>query len=111
MLILKPPQDADGVSLLNVVRGLNSYPNNYFYGTDKESKYVRKGQYKLIVWSDRTKELYNLKDDPLEMKNLAQLLPIIVKDLYQQLVSHEVVQLRRALDIVGANKRSIDRAP
>jgi arylsulfatase A-like enzyme len=111
MLSVSPPQDTDGVSLLNIVRGLSSYPNAFFFGTDKESKYVRKGQYKLIVWSDRTKELYDLKDDPRERKNLAAELPMVANELYQRLVSHEVVQLRRVLGIVGVDKRPIGRAP
>ena len=110
MLSASPPKDTDGVSLVNIVKGLSAYPNAYFFGTDKESKFIRKGQYKLIVWSDRTKELYDLKDDPHERNNLATELPMVVNALYQRLVSHEVEQLRRVLGIVGADKRPIGRA-
>ncbi|MAX26754.1 MAG: sulfatase [Phycisphaeraceae bacterium] len=90
----QPQQHCDGKSILPVLKGDESYdrgPVFWHYphygnqgGTPGSS--VREGDYKLIeFFEDNRIELYNLKDDISEEKNLAEQLPDIAKDLHVKL--------------------------
>lgn len=99
MVSARPPDDVDGVSLLDVING-GRYPRSYFFGSDKESKYVRQGKMKLLVWADRTKELFNLAVDSGESNNIAKEYPHLVTILYERMIAHEIEQLDRALQVL-----------
>ena len=109
MLSIKSTKKLDGISVVNIIRGIEAYPNKYLYGSDKESKYIRRGRYKLIVWANRSKELYDLKEDPGERNNLARQRPSLVRELYKYLVLHEVEQLQRVLSLLRSERLSTDR--
>ncbi len=94
-LSIPSPREFDGVTLANVVRG-SKYPKKFFFGTDKVSQYVRHGNLKLIVWADRTKQLFDLSLDPREEINLAEKYPQIVALLDGKLSEHGMIQLSKA---------------
>lgn len=110
MLGLSSPNSFDGRSMSQLIIGNYNNGEDIFFGTDKESKYVRKGYYKLIVWSDRSKELYDLKLDPTETNNLVSKDPKKASELYRLLVDHEVEQLHKVLSTVEDQRNPIGRA-
>jgi arylsulfatase A-like enzyme len=91
----------DGTSLIETIKN-GYYPNEYLFGVDKESKYVRHKNYKLIVWPDRTKELFDLFNDPGENINLVNKFPKVAATLEVMLMDHEAEQLELAYDLLKA---------
>ncbi|MFM8469628.1 MAG: sulfatase [Limisphaerales bacterium] len=81
-------QKFDGVSYARVLRGEGRLERaaffNYFpHGRNGGGVWVRAGDWKLIRWFDpgTPRELFNLKDDLSEAKNLADAQPAKVKEL------------------------------
>ena len=92
---LRPENHIDGQSLVEALQGKQSerslfwhYPH---YGNQggEPSSIIRKGNLKLIrYYEDGHEELYNLKDDIGETKDLAQANPEIVTRLGAELSAH-----------------------
>ena len=90
-----PTHHVDGISLVPALKGGHServlywhYPH---YGNQggEPSGIVRKGDYKLIrSYEDGREELYNIKEDIGEEKNLAKEQPDLVKKLSEKLTAH-----------------------
>ncbi len=91
----------DGVSLLLFFNGENSV-SDFFYGVDKKSQYIRYKNMKLIVWADRSKELYDLNIDPQEKRNIASENPDLVLELDEKLSEHEILGLSKAFDLIDS---------
>ena len=94
-LPLQPKLHSDGRSLLPELSGKKGkarplywhYPH-YHGSTWKPGASIRDGDWKLIKFYHYEKvELYNLKDDPSESKDLSKENPKIAKDLESKLVS------------------------
>ena len=94
-LPLKPKLHADGRSLLPELAGNKGetrplywhYPH-YHGSTWTPGASIRVGDWKLIKFYDYEKvELYNLKNDPSESKDLSEKNPEIAKDLESKLVA------------------------
>ena len=95
-LDLKPQQHLDGVSLVPLLKGEPAqrgkplfwhYPH---YGNQGGAPYgaIRDGDWKLIEWYENgALELYNLREDIGEKKNLASVNHEKMKDLHQKLIS------------------------
>ncbi len=90
-LPLRPEQHQDGVSILGLLKGGNSLDREAIYwhyphygnqgGTPGSS--IRRGDYKLIeFFEDGALELYNLRDDIGEKRNLAADQPALVAELH-----------------------------
>jgi len=62
-------QPLQGYSMVPLIEG-GVYGREYIYGKDPQYKFVRKGDWKLIIVGSEIKELYNLREDPHETKNL-----------------------------------------
>jgi arylsulfatase A-like enzyme len=88
-------QHRDGVSFVPLLKGKElkraplfwHYPH---YGNQGGAPggAVRDGDWKLIEWfEDDRKELFNLRNDPGEQKNLAAQMPEKVKELHAKLVN------------------------
>lgn len=90
-----PPSGVDRKSLQDVLRG-TGFRSNAIYGVDKESQYVRLGKLKLIVWADRSKELYDLSVDPSEETNVADQNPQAVATMESLLAEHSMEQIGKA---------------
>lgn len=94
---LKPDESkpTDGVSLMPVLSGDDSldrdaiyfhYPNYAFHGGNKLGSAIRQGDFKLIErFDDGSVELYDLKKDIGERKNLASAKPELAKSMRQKL--------------------------
>ena len=91
---VKELEGLDGVSLKPVLEGQESsrdplffhYPHWSFHKENRPGSAVRDGQYKLIHrYDDDSVELYDLKGDPSETKDLARELPEVAKRLQKQL--------------------------
>ena len=91
----KPDLHADGRSLLPELKGKKGKPRplywhypHYHGSTWRPGASIRDGDWKLIKFYDHEKvELYNLKEDPSESKNLAKQNSKIAKDLEHKLVA------------------------
>lgn len=92
-LPLRPEQHNDGVSLVPLLKGgkiaerslIWHYPHYGNQGGDPCSM-IRKGDWKLIhYWEDGKDELYNLKEDVGEKKDLAAENPLKAKELRLEL--------------------------
>jgi len=87
--ITKPAQQVvDGISIAPVLKGTGDLPRkaffNYFpYRPNEGGVTVRSGDFKLIRWFGPgvPRELYNLKEDIGETKNIAEQMPDKVKEL------------------------------
>ena len=89
----KPMQHMDGMSLVPLLKGDKlergaiywHYPHYGNQGSSPGSA-VREGEWKLIEWhEDGGVELYNLRDDIGEKKNLAEKYPEVKQRLYEML--------------------------
>jgi len=93
-LPLRSEQHADGLSLVPLLKGTDTldreaiywhYPHYHGSGS-RPSGAVRAGDYKLIEWyEDGRAELYNLRDDLGEQKNLAKVEPEKTNELSRML--------------------------
>jgi arylsulfatase A-like enzyme len=104
ILDIEVAHKVDGVSLFETIR-TGVYPNEYIFGVDKESKYIRHKNYKLIIWPDRSKELFDLNADHGETSNLVDKFPDIVKLLEERLIDHETEQLELAFELLSEFKK------
>jgi choline-sulfatase len=73
---VKPVADSDGESLVPLLREpartvAAPVHAHYDLGTPKPKAMVRRGDWKYCHYTDDTPELFNLRDDPQEMRNLA----------------------------------------
>jgi len=105
MLSLAPRAKMDGIGLLDVIQARQRYPRKVLFGVDKESQYVRNGDMKLIVWADRVKELYDIRADPREIRNIATEHPELVLQMEELLSEHEIDSLDHAIQILLKDRR------
>lgn len=87
----------DGVSLVPVFRGADSldrkslffhYPNYAFHQANPLGGAIREGEFKLIEnFADGSLELYNLKEDISEKRNLAESKPDIASAMQKRLAA------------------------
>jgi arylsulfatase A len=92
-----PGAPQDGKSLLPLLRGTGKperdaifwhFPNFAFHGANRLGSAIRIGDYKLIkFYDDDSVELYNLKNDISETKDLAKELPELASTMRQRLES------------------------
>ncbi|MDA1247826.1 MAG: sulfatase [Planctomycetota bacterium] len=85
----------DGVSLVPILKGADSldrkslffhYPNYAFHQANPLGGAIREGDFKLIEnFADRSLELYNLKEDLSEKRNLASDKPDVARAMQQRL--------------------------
>lgn len=73
---LAPPHQPDGESLVDLIRrpGIQKQTEvhaEYDLRTPNAKYMLRSGDYKYTFWVNDMPELYNLRDDPKEMRNLA----------------------------------------
>ncbi|MBR2475687.1 MAG: sulfatase [Bacteroidaceae bacterium] len=94
-------QNIDGISFIPLLKDKRikskkrsliwNMPNNWISGNNKEAGIgptctIRRGDYKLIYWyEDGTKELYNIRTDIGETKNLVKKYPLRTKRLSKYL--------------------------
>ncbi|MBQ3576024.1 MAG: sulfatase-like hydrolase/transferase, partial [Coprobacter sp.] len=94
-------QNIDGISFIPLLKDKKTknkrrsliwnMPNNWISGNNREAGIgptctIRRGDYKLIYWyEDGTKELYNIRTDIGETKNLAKTHPLKTKRLSKYL--------------------------
>ena len=85
-----PNKKYDGVDLTEYVSSNINTPHETLFWRSGYAKAVRKGDFKLIVNSEKgTKKLYDIKNDPSEKKDLSKEKPAIVKDLEATLAQWE----------------------
>lgn len=102
MVGIKRPQNTpdgiDGMSLVPILKGQSNdqplqtralywhWPNYSNHGEQSPGGAIRLGDYKLIeYYENNTVQLFNLKDDPGEQKDLSNLMPAKVKELTDKL--------------------------
>jgi arylsulfatase len=82
------PQPLQGSSLIPILEGKERpEPEFFISGWTDKFRMFRQKEWKIVKLNDETWELYNLKTDPTEINNLADLMPEKVKELenmYQQ---------------------------
>lgn len=86
---IEKPKDIDGISFLPTLIGGQQVQHDYLYWEFHEGggrQALRKGDWKLVKYNVNAEpklpfELYNLKDDPGEKNDLAQVHPEIVEEL------------------------------
>lgn len=98
-LNVKSDAKSDGVSLIPTIEN-NRYHSDWFFGVDKESKYVRYKNFKLIIWPDRKRELFDLNADKGELIDLSAKLPDVVRSLEDKFNDHETEQLELAYELL-----------
>jgi arylsulfatase A-like enzyme len=94
-LPLRPKLHADGRSLLPELKGEKGKPRPFYWhyphyhgSTWKPGASIRDGDWKLIKFYDQEKvELYNLKKDPSEKKDLAKKNSAKAKELEYKLIA------------------------
>ncbi|ANQ52373.1 sulfatase-like hydrolase/transferase [Flammeovirga sp. MY04] len=88
---VKDLKDVDGVNLLPYINGENKErPHEVLYWKINTRAAVRSGDYKLLRFSDRPAELYNLKEDISEQNNLAYQEPEKLRELFKVLYNWEL---------------------
>lgn len=93
---LEKPYNLQGRSLLPVIRGqAENSPREDVYGENYEVGYVRSLKWKLIVNREEFRKksgmhdmLFNLADDPAELKNVVDEFPVVYKELQEKLQKH-----------------------
>lgn len=83
-----PLPGSDSISLRNILLGESDYNRMYVHSGLNEWDMVFDGQYKLVTGYGPSPILYDTRDDPLEMDNLADRNPQIV-DRLKRLIEYE----------------------
>ena len=81
------PISLHGSSLLPVFKGETRKEPDFFISGMEKFRMFRKGDYKIVRMNGEDWELYNLKNDPTEIENLASKLPekvIELLNIYKQ---------------------------
>lgn len=87
----------DGVDLLPFLQGKNpNWPHQTLYWKKYGRAAIRDGDWKLIRLLHRPAQLFNLKEDPSELNDLAAKYPEKTKELFEKLFKWEI-QLERPL--------------
>ena len=87
--------DIDGVNLLPFLQGQKqNRPHQTLYWKKEIRAAVRDGDWKLIRYSDRPAELYDITKDMKEHNNLAAAHPDKVKELYKKIYHWELTHER-----------------
>ncbi|MFH1403227.1 MAG: sulfatase-like hydrolase/transferase [Candidatus Altiarchaeota archaeon] len=89
MLGIKPVEGASGTSLTPLIKN-GSYDREFIYGKSYKGDYIRRGDWKLIVFKSRYKELYDLHADPEEEHNVINQHPAIESMLEAQLIREKL---------------------
>ncbi len=92
LLKVEQPTSVDGVSLLPIIESEKRTRDYLYHGYVAKQRAVSDGEWKLIEYNVnnvRTTQLFNLKDDPKEMTNLAG----------EKKYSKRVAQLRKQMKI------------
>ncbi len=114
------PADAelDGVDLLPYLLGeKEGRPHETLYWKKDVRAAIRDGDWKLLRFTDRPAELFNLADDPGEQNNLAASHPEVVRRLFKKLFAWEVTlerpmfMLRQAEEQWAAERTDQFRKP
>lgn len=80
----KQTQPLEGRSLVPALQGKSLEGNPYYIsGTSEAFRMYRRGDWKIVRQNNEDWELYNLKEDPTELNNLATSAP----EKYQELIS------------------------
>ncbi|MEC7987729.1 MAG: sulfatase [Myxococcota bacterium] len=109
---IKGPTGVDGQSLLPLLRG-QKQELDVFSETDyrlyRHLRSYRKGDYKLILdLQDGEKELYNLKEDPKEQKDISSAEPRITYEMEQALRNWLDGSRTNPQDYMGVKQNPID---
>lgn len=85
----------DGVDLMPFITGKNpARPHDTLYWKEENRAAIRDGDWKLIRFSDRPAELYNIEQDISEEHDLADAHPDKVRALYKKLFAWELTHPR-----------------
>ena len=95
-LPLRPKQHLDGLSLVSLLKGESKnldredlhfhFPHDHTVNGMGASAAIRSGDYKLVErFADGKLELFNLKNDPAESKDLSSQFPEITKELHKKM--------------------------
>ncbi len=79
-----PTLPLHGSSLLPIFKGKERSTPEYFISGLENFRMFRSGDYKIVKLNGGVWELYNLRDDPTELKNLAALYPETIKQLAEK---------------------------
>ena len=80
----------DGVNLLPYIQGRRQErPHQRLYWKRDVRAVVRDGDWKLIRFADRPAQLYNIVEDPREMKNMVAVYPEKVRKMYKMIYEWE----------------------
>lgn len=92
------PQPLQGNSLMPILLGEErEEPEFFMSGWTDRFRMFRKGDYKIVKANNENWELYNLKEDPPEINNLAEQLPGKVKEL-------ELLYLQKKQSLINSSK-------
>ncbi|AWW29536.1 sulfatase [Echinicola strongylocentroti] len=84
-------EGSDGVNLLPYLSGeIAERPHDKLFWKKENRGAIRKGDWKLLRFPDRPAELYNIRQDEREEKNLAYDHPDMVRKLYKELFEWEL---------------------
>jgi arylsulfatase A-like enzyme len=89
MLGVEIKHNISGQSLIPLITK-GEYSREFIYGDNKHNKYVRKGDWKLVVTGSTVNELYNITADPHETNNLYENQSDIAWELEAQLTKKEL---------------------
>ena len=73
-----------GSSLLPIFKGKERIEPEYFISGLEKFRMFRKGDYKIVRMNGGPWELYNIKEDPSELKNLSETHSLILKEIQSQ---------------------------
>ena len=90
-------KNIDGVNIVPFIQGLKTdRPHKELFWRLGTRAALRDGDWKLIRYSDRPAELYNIEEDPSELRDLAVYYPDKVRKMYKQIYHWELTLERPA---------------